>query len=168
MVTSLLGLVIFGAIGCCFGHWLDGFLLWLLVLPLRKNAGGYHATTRGRCILLSTSMLILFFVLFYYVGWSDKINFIVVLCSGSVIFFGAPVENEAKRLDEKEQSIYRKRARIILMAECLLYVIAVIFHVGMLKRVLTMCFGLVAMSVLVGKVNLTKSAQNSCAEKREI
>lgn len=47
--SNLAGIFIVLAIGGIFGHILDGFVLWLMVFPLRKHAGGYHAKTRAKC-----------------------------------------------------------------------------------------------------------------------
>ena len=41
--SSLLGMSVTLMIGYCFDFLLGSFMLWLLVFPLRKNAGGYHA-----------------------------------------------------------------------------------------------------------------------------
>ena len=46
--SSLLGMFITLLIGYCFGFLRGSFWLWLLIFPLRKNAGGYHAETKGR------------------------------------------------------------------------------------------------------------------------
>ena len=53
--SSLIGMSITLIIGYCFDFLLGSFLLWLLIFPLRKNAGGFHAETKGRYLPFSSA-----------------------------------------------------------------------------------------------------------------
>ena len=61
---NMLGIVLTLTVGICFKRVEEAMLLWLWLFPLRKNAGGYHAETKGKCFFISAAMLIAAFVLF--------------------------------------------------------------------------------------------------------
>ena len=46
---NMLGIVLTLTVGICFKRVEEAMLLWLWLFPLRKNAGGYHAETKGKC-----------------------------------------------------------------------------------------------------------------------
>ena len=67
------------------------------------------------------------------------------LLSGIIIFLLAPVEAEHKKLDEIEYVVYRKRSRIILIAEI---IIQFLLSIIVSKRFI-MCFSLAFMCLAV-------------------
>lgn len=87
----------------------------LLIFPLRKNAGGYHAETKSRCLLYSSAILFVSVICFVQVEWLDLGYILVAGFFFAIIFLLAPVENDNKRLELVEYRVYRKRARIILL-----------------------------------------------------
>lgn len=151
LAGNLSGALITLGIGYCFGSILSGIILWTLIFPLRKYAGGYHAKTRGRCYLISAGMLILAFALLYLPDYQPEIYPIVALISGIYIFVNAPVDNENKVLDTVEQKMYRKRARIVLGVESALFAVAWMAGWRDLAAVVVMGFGIVGMSLVAGK-----------------
>lgn len=49
---NLLGIGLTLIVGICFRQVREAILLWWLLFPLRKNAGGYHAKTKTKCMLI--------------------------------------------------------------------------------------------------------------------
>lgn len=125
IVENLVGCIILVLIGCCFGSALQGLLLWIFLYPLRSNAGGYHASTRIRCVLISTITVFAAFVFWQEFHCHLGIHMVICLVSAFVIWFLAPVGSRNKPLDEKEKSYYRKRVRHILVFEFFLAGLAV-------------------------------------------
>lgn len=152
--SNLLGLLVILAIGGCFRHLLDSFLLWLLIFPLRKNAGGFHAKTKTRCMLVSAGMLIVSFICLVWIEWTKATYILIAAIFLGIIFFMAPVGNQNKLLDEMEQKVYRKRTRIVLFLESMLLILACVFDWKELLMVITMCFSIVGMTILAGKIKL--------------
>lgn len=152
--SSLLGMLITLMIGLCFDFLLGSFLLWLLIFPLRKNAGGFHAETKGRCLLFSSAMLLVSIIIFVQIRWSEIGCLLVSAFFFVVIFLMAPVENDNKHLDQAEFKVYRKRTRIILFLEGTLFVTALAFDWEKLVIVITIDFFIVGISLLAGKVKL--------------
>lgn len=157
--SSLLGMSVTLIIGCCFGFLRGSFLLWLLVFPLRKNAGGFHAETKGKCLLFSSAVLLASIICFVDARWSITGYILVAAFFFIVIFFMAPVENGNKHLDQTEYLVYRKRARIILVLEGALFVMAARFRWNELVTVVTIDFFIVGVSLAAGRMKLWKQKQ---------
>lgn len=152
IVENLIGCFILVILGCCFGSVLQGLLLWIFLYPLRSNAGGYHAATRGRCVLISTIV-----VLAAFVFWHEFHNFsgvYMVPCgiSSFVIWFLAPVGSRNKPLDEKEKSYYRRRVRHVLVFELFLAGLAVWMQWMDVFMSIELAWLIVGISVCVGKL----------------
>lgn len=152
--SSLLGMLVTLLIGFCFNFLFGSFLLWLLIFPLRKNAGGFHAETKGKCLFFSSAMLLVSIVCFVQVGCSETGYILITAFFFLVIFFMAPVENNYKRLDQTEYKVYRKRTRLILMFEGLLFIVALVIKWNKLTAVITIVYFIVGVSLLAGKVKL--------------
>ena len=69
--SSLIGMSITMIIGYCFDFLLGSFWLWLLIFPLRKNAGGFHAETKGRCLVFLSAMLLVSVVCLVQIKWPE-------------------------------------------------------------------------------------------------
>ena len=50
----IIGLCITFIIGICFGIPGESLIFWIFSMPLRINAGGYHADSRTGCNLISS------------------------------------------------------------------------------------------------------------------
>lgn len=153
--TAICGLIMLG-IGLCFGNILDGFLLWIIILPLRKHAGGFHAKTRIRCLTFSIGIIIAAFALLYQISWPTWFLFVITVVFGSIIFLLAPIDNPNKRLSEIERNVYRKRTHMFLIAEGSLYVIAYVFVWKRIDILITMSVFIVGIALLAGKMSANK------------
>lgn len=101
-------------IGIILGQVWESILFMFSYFPLRSCAGGYHAKTPLRCYLLSIIMVIAVLVTMRLPIWNNVNSFILVIVSGIVIMFLAPVEDGNKPLDAKETIIFKKRTQMIL------------------------------------------------------
>lgn len=151
LAGNLLSGVITLGIGYCFGCALSGLVLWMLIFPLRKYAGGYHAKTRRSCFFISIGMLLLAFTLLYRVDWQLELYFSVVIISGIYIFLNAPISNANKVLDVVEQKVYRKCTRIVLGLEVIIFFAIWVLRLDRLIAVVPMCFSVVGMFMVMGK-----------------
>lgn len=152
LAGNMLAFLITFIVGFCYGSLLSGIALWVLIFPLRKYAGGYHAKTRRGCFFISMGMLLLAFTLLYQPAYPPAVHFILGVISGSYIFMNAPVDHENKVLDMTERCVYRKRTRIVLIVESILLVIAWMFELGNLMAVIEMSFIITAISLLAGNI----------------
>lgn len=152
--SSLIGMSITLIIGYCFDFLLGSFFLWLLIFPLRKNAGGFHAETKGRCMLFSSAMLLVSIVCFVQIKWPETVYILIAAISFVTIFFMAPVGNDNKHLDQVEYKVYRRRTRMLLLLEGVLFLTAAVFGWKDLVVVVTMDFFIVGIALVAGRIKL--------------
>lgn len=147
-------------IGLVFRMVLESFLFLAVYIPLRSFAGGIHAKTANRCYVYSSFMIIAVLLVIKFFPLGNLICSCLSFLSGIIIFLLAPVEAEHKKLDEIEYVVYRKRSRIILVAEI---IIQLLLSMIMPKRFI-MCFSLsfvcLATVMIVGAVKNKGSFAN--------
>ncbi|MCM1410151.1 MAG: accessory gene regulator B family protein [Lachnospiraceae bacterium] len=151
---NLQGVVLTLTVGICFKQVEEALLLWLLLFPLRKNAGGYHAATKTRCLLVSTTMLIIVFMFSAVFEYAMIFYGICTMAAGCVIWILAPVDNFSKKLDAVEYKVYRRRTRIALGVEGAIFVLALSFKWEMVVRSICMTLFIACVSLLVGVTKL--------------
>ncbi len=88
------------------------------MMPLRSDAGGYHAPGAWKCYLLSCAMVTAA-LLWIKAELSFQTVFTICMAVPSCyfIFRYAPLESENKPLDAEEKKIIGKRARVIVTVE---------------------------------------------------
>jgi len=121
MFSNVQNLVTAFIVGMVMGQIWECLLFQLAFIPLRTNAGGYHASTKRRCYFLSLVMLILALLGLRYLPLllSANAGLVILFLSSAVIVMIAPVENKNKPLDQEEKKVYGRRARLILACEVL-------------------------------------------------
>lgn len=87
LIGNIVGILVTLVMGAFFHHILDSFMVWLLAFPLRKYAGGFHAKTRGRCLITSITMILISFVIFFQFEWEMMTIFLIALAFSIIIFF---------------------------------------------------------------------------------
>jgi len=149
---NLLGIVLILAIGIGFGHILEAILLWIFWFFLRKNAGGFHAKTKMGCLLTSSVMLVLSFMIF--VSHSNSVMFytICVFINGGIIWLISPVDNSIKQLDLMEQKAYQSRSRIILIVEEIIWGVGTWLRIDAIMKSIVMALFIVGISLVLGRV----------------
>ena len=158
---NLLGIILTLVVGVCFQQVREALLLWFLLFPLRKNAGGFHAKTKVRCFLSSTVTIIVSMVCIQQIRWTETENILITVISAVVIWIMAPVENGNKRLDSVEYRVYRQRTRKILLLEVLLFVLSLTFGWEDLVIGITMVFSIVCVVLVTGKVKMLKDRRRT-------
>lgn len=88
------------------------FVVSLVIL--RSYAGGYHATTRFKCGVISFAILILCLLIMKFFYMDERICILFASFSIFLIYILSPMENNIKRLDNDEIVFFRKRTRQIL------------------------------------------------------
>jgi len=107
-------------IGCIFNMIWHSLIFMISYIPLRSNAGGYHAKTPFRCYIFSVIMTVCFLLNVKYFPQNHILILILILISGITIFILAPIGDENKPLDGIEIKVFKKRTRIILFIEIVL------------------------------------------------
>lgn len=154
---NLLGVGLTLTVGICFKQVGEALLLWLLLFPLRKNAGGYHAATKTRCLFVSAVILIVTFMIFSVFECTMIFYAIYAIVAGCMIWFWAPVDNSSKELDAVEHKVYQRRTRIALGVEIAIFVLALSIEWEIAVRSICMTLFIVCVSLLVGVAKHTIS-----------
>ncbi len=147
---NLVGVFLTLVVGILFKHTKDALFLYLLLFPLRKSAGGFHATTKARCFITSAIVLGISFAFFSVFDHAAIFYWICVIVLGCIIWILAPVDNPSKKFDAVDQSVYRMRSRVVLGVESIIFVIAFHFKWETVIRSVSMTFFIVSISLLMG------------------
>ena len=97
------------------------FLLTFMLL--RRYAGGYHASTLPRCVLMSWSMVFGACIWVKLVLLDIWIQTILLFLTGLVVITFAPVQDRHKKLHDYEIKKYWKYSLIIWCTYVVIYII---------------------------------------------
>lgn len=142
MVVTMLPVLILAAIIDAF---LPAIIFILAYLPIRIYGGGYHAETEQRCYVSSLLKTVLAVLLIKWVPWSVPISLAFAAVAGVIIFVFSPIENEHKPLSPAEFIVYRRRARLFLIGEVAIVIIA--FWLGFTSFAASVLMALILASI---------------------
>ncbi|WP_050738459.1 accessory gene regulator B family protein [Acetobacterium bakii] len=147
------GLLIFLNIATILGIGMVLNMVWesiiflLTFVPLRSNAGGYHAKTQVRCYLYSVAMITTTLVGIKIIPWSGVVCLSMTLVAGTIIFFLAPVEAVNKSLGQVEKAVYKKRTRFSLVL--FVFLVLLFCYSGQLAISVCIMMGVVVVSIVL-------------------
>lgn len=157
-----------------------GILVFLLsYIPLRVFAGGYHAKTNERCIIISMFFIFaLCIILKITPEFLQKVLSIIFLSvSGYIIWKNAPVEAINRPLGIKEKNRYRRKARYIWIFEVLVAVSCgcVAFFTGQYKisgiseisLMISISHVVLSIALIFGKVNFRSYLSHMKSRNKE-
>lgn len=115
---SLFPLCLVMIIGRALGMFVEGILMIVPFILIRKFSGGYHLNSSVVCfissiLLLSTSLALISMILSTE---SYEIFFCAVVLAALQIFACSPIDSKARELNEKEKTLFRKIARLMIGA----------------------------------------------------
>lgn len=145
--TVILNVVTTLIIGMIMRGLLYAVVFTILYIPLRSNAGGYHAKTAIRCYLYSILLMIAVLLAIKYLPIPSFICIIIFAISITVISILAPIEDANKPLDEIEVKVYHKRTLIILAIESMLFIIGLALNLRYFMQ--TTIWVMITMSIIL-------------------
>ena len=111
------------AIGIMAGMVIESIVFSAAYIPLRKFAGGYHASTAGRCYLLSIILIVCALLIIKLINFSTTETVIILLVAIVIILTKAPVESINKPLSTAERAVFRKTTIKIMFLEVILVLV---------------------------------------------
>lgn len=92
---------------------------------IRKFSGGFHLNSSAVCFVSSTALLSLFIFIVKFVTISAQIPLFTggVVLAAIQIFLCSPIDNEARKLSEKETVTFRTVARVMVIVFLAVYVV---------------------------------------------
>lgn len=114
---SLFPLCLVMVIGGISGMLIEGVLMILPFMLIRKFSGGYHLDSSVVCFVSSTLLLSAALALINIITSAGAYK--VFLCAAAVaalqIFVCSPIDSEAGKLSEKERVVFRTIARLMVV-----------------------------------------------------
>ena len=137
-------------IGFLFNRETEIIIFLAAYIPLRSNAGGYHAKTSFRCYVFSIVMIVVVILVIGLHFWNALNVIAITTISTGIIMLFAPMEDINKPLDQNEKQIYKKRSHIILS---FLIGLAVLFWLVEQKQIstsITLAIDVLAFMLVLG------------------
>ena len=150
-LTIVLNILTTMIIGIVIGELRFSILFMVLYVPLRSNAGGYHAHTAVPCYIYSIFMMIAILFAMKYLIIPSFICIIILVVSCVIIWIFAPVEDTNKILDNIELIVYRRRTRQIMVLEVVLFILSSMFNKYEFSQCIMLVFFVMAMILFAGK-----------------
>lgn len=145
---SLLPLILVMLLGAVSGMLLEGVLMIVPFMLIRKFSGGFHLQSSGVCFVSSTLLLSAFLFLIRLV--TVKQSFLLLSCfvaaAAIQLFLCSPIDNEARKLSAKERAVFKKVARI--MSALLLAVYIVLGSLGLNRVAVPVGAGIILTALL--------------------
>lgn len=123
LLFSLMPLVLVMLLSVIFGMLLEGVLMILPFLLIRKFSGGYHLKSPAVCLISSTAILsgLLAAVGYVIEAGGTCIYSALVFAAGIHIFFRQPIDNASRPLTARERAVFKKVARIMTCVFLIIY-----------------------------------------------
>ena len=123
LVFGMLPVFLVTLYGLFMGILLEGILMIIPFMLLRKFCGGYHLSSPKICFFVSSAVIILSLILIKLVlkGENTLPISIAVGSSVSIICIFSPIDSEARKLTHKEIKIFGTVARILAILFALVY-----------------------------------------------
>lgn len=118
-LSTAANIIISAVIGIVSGMLLETAVFCAGFILLRRFAGGYHAATQLRCLLVSTLSTVIGLVVARMIQGPYQLLFVVLLwaAGGVAVLLLSPVEDSNKPLEEIEIRVYGRRARLVFLAQ---------------------------------------------------
>jgi accessory gene regulator B len=126
-------------IGIFMGSFLECLFYMIAFTILRSFAGGYHANSRKQCFFQSVITIFIALVLQKLVVKMDFlliICFFAAVCMSIVVWKYAPIDTQNKQLEYEEKIIFKKKTRIVLLAELFIAVLLFILHINTISFII--------------------------------
>lgn len=138
-----------------FASWTNGIIFLLYFMPIRIFAGGYHASTYGKCFVLTNAVFLITIVFANILFLTNNaIRFIILLASLRYIVKYAPIENINAPLSTHKRAMNMLYARRCLFIECVSMIIW--FGLGFNKFILLIIATTVMVSLMMKLANHNK------------
>ena len=145
LISNILNVLSAIIIGLITREVLPCMIFLICFTAIRQYAGGYHASTRPRCYLLSMSVVAVVLAIIRYVTISFWLLVGLLIIASLVILLLSPVDTENKRLDNIEQNYYRRKAIVIWGIESIAAALCILFEYECLAE--SIVFALVVLSI---------------------
>lgn len=153
IILNAITMIVIGTVMCEL--W-QTIIFMTAYVPLRSNAGGYHAKTAMRCYIYSILLMVAVLLAIKHLIPTRVICIIILIISDIIIISLAPVEDNNKLLDSIEKIIYKKRTLIITVSESIICCISMIFELQKVYLCIMLVLTVMAIILCTGKLKNSK------------
>jgi len=108
LISAAVNVLLMAIISIAFRNYFGWVLFLISFISLRTTAGGYHASSHAKCIIITTTGFTTFLLLTRInIDWTNIIIFTAVI-SFILILLMSPVEADNKKLNKKIRARTRK------------------------------------------------------------
>jgi accessory gene regulator B len=123
LISAVINILLVMIISIAFRGYYEWILFLAAFIPLRTTAGGYHASTHMKCIIVgSIAFAVLFFICRLQIDWTNT-TLLIAATSFSLLLLFSPVEARNKKLTVERR---RRNRKISICIGCANLVIAII------------------------------------------
>lgn len=154
LLSQILYFIISVIFGIVFSVFLQSIIFYIAFQLIRKYAGGYHASTEGRCEIMSTLSILACIVMIWLSRSYDfsLLLFCISLVAVLVIVVLCPLDTPEKPLSNKELKYFRKISWLILFIITALIVVSYIFNWSYIFSPCCMSLILESVLIMAGKI----------------
>lgn len=152
LISELIHNTIIAIIAICTHHITETICFITSFTFLREAAGGYHARTHRNCILIFSSVYLIFLYLLEHtpIDLYREITVGILIVHSILIALFAPVDDKNKPFNEKEKTLYRKKSLKRTMILVLLSFACVLGPMPFMKWGFCVSLSCIAVSISVG------------------
>lgn len=153
-LSHLLYLALASILGFFLDCFLESVVFYIAFQLIRRNAGGYHASTETACEILSTLLLSASIIIIKLsIIYDFEVNLLLITSVASVIIYVVcPLDTPAKTLSQKELQYFKIKSRVILFVQYLIIIVSYLLNFKLLFA--PVCLSLILESILLfwGKI----------------
>lgn len=128
IISVLVNILLIATISIIFRRYYDWLLFLVAFIPLRTTAGGYHAKSHFRCIIIGTLIFAVFLVINQLqLNWTYIVPVIAGFSLVTILLF-SPVEAQNKKLKDNQNKRNRRLSINIAIINIAVAVITFIFN----------------------------------------
>jgi len=165
LLLSLLEIISILCLALLVGNFFETLFYFAAFIPLRLFAGGYHASTRLRCYLLSLFVYGIFTWLLTNFPSEHRLLFSVVVAGFSVvvIFLFAPVIHPNRYCEGSESKFLKKTSWKIVLMEMILILVGCLFQLK--TFVFIIASGILSETLALFAVKISVHEKNKFTER---
>lgn len=151
-ILKLLHLVAYAAMGLLLQEVIQLLVFLVTFIPLREYSGGYHASSRRRCFIISCLTVLFMLLTVRLLPAAYGLSIYIAAFSGTGLLFLVPVESAAKPIDDSEKIYYKSKAGFIIVL--LLTAVLFLYMIGQPQYSFVIALGLFCevTAVIAGKL----------------
>ena len=150
-------LVLILVIGALMNCLIESIIFTVSYSVLRMYAGGCHAESRSKCFINSVLTLIIALIGIKAAeayGFAAAALGVLSVTAVIYIFIAAPIDTENKPIEDDEIAVFRKKARVMLIIEICISVVA--YLIGFISVACSALLALIVTGILMSAELLNK------------